>query len=97
MLDIKPSKKNLPVYLLVDKSGSMDGASIQAVNRAVGEILVELGRANLENPHGDVQVEVITFGSGARTALPLTAPAGATWSAVNADDGSTDMGLPSGT
>ena len=36
------SNKRLPVYLLIDTSGSMTGAPIQAVNRGVADLIGSL-------------------------------------------------------
>lgn len=92
-MDIKPSRKILPVYLGLDVSGSMDGAPIAAVNRAMDEILPALRQAGGDNPFAELQVCVITFGQGARVHLPLAPLNGSSvWSHVGANDGCTDLG-----
>ena len=62
--------RRLPVYLLLDCSGSMVGEPIEAVKQGVKALLSEL--------HGDPQaletayLSVITFDSSARQIIPLT-------------------------
>ncbi|MGT2469578.1 vWA domain-containing protein [Paraburkholderia terrae] len=62
--------RRLPVYLLLDTSGSMSGEPIEAVKNGV-QILVSTLRQDpyaLETAH----LSVITFDSSARQAVPLT-------------------------
>ncbi|MBQ3447385.1 MAG: VWA domain-containing protein, partial [Synergistaceae bacterium] len=62
--------RRLPVYLLLDCSGSMMGAPIEAVKQGITTLLSEL--------KGDPQaletayLSVITFESTARQVVPLT-------------------------
>ena len=62
--------RRLPVYLLLDCSGSMMGEPIEAVRQGVKALLSEL--------KGDPQaletayLSVITFDSSARQVIPLT-------------------------
>jgi uncharacterized protein YegL len=66
--DETPSRR-LPVYLLLDTSGSMAGAPIVAVNNGVGLLYREL----MNNPNAleTVWISVITFAQDARR-YPLT-------------------------
>lgn len=50
----------LPVFLLVDTSGSMHGSKIDTVNVALKEMLQEL--SNLEGAKGQIKLSIITFG-----------------------------------
>jgi uncharacterized protein YegL len=61
--------RRLPVYLLLDTSGSMSGAKIQAVNQGIQLIHNEL----LNNPQAldTVHIAVITFNTTAQMASPL--------------------------
>ncbi|CAL8477995.1 VWA domain-containing protein [Caballeronia sp. S22] len=62
--------RRLPVYLLLDTSGSMSGEPIEALKNGV-QILVSTLRQDpyaLETAH----LSVITFDSSARQAVPLT-------------------------
>jgi uncharacterized protein YegL len=70
MTDIDIATRRLPVYLLLDVSGSMSGDPIEAVRQGMKSLLGEL--------KGDPQaletvwISVITFGSTAQKAVPLT-------------------------
>jgi uncharacterized protein YegL len=70
MTDIDTATRRLPVYLLLDVSGSMTGDPIEAVRQGMKTLLGEL--------KGDPQaletvwISVITFGSTAQKAVPLT-------------------------
>lgn len=57
-------ERHLPVYLLLDTSGSMDGASIQSVNQGVELFQQEI--ANDPFARDAVRVGVITFSSDAQ-------------------------------
>src|SRR5690348_14856710 len=62
--------RRLPVYLLLDTSGSMAGEPIESVRQGVKELVADL--------RGDPQaletayLSVITFGSSAQQVCPLT-------------------------
>ena len=62
--------RRLPVYLLIDTSGSMRGEPIQAVNNGLAVMLAALRQDPyaLESAH----LSLITFDSVARVVLPLT-------------------------
>lgn len=62
--------RRLPVYLLLDTSGSMSGESIEAVKNGV-QILVSTLR---QDPYAleTAYLSVITFDSAARQVVPLT-------------------------
>ncbi len=62
--------RKLPVYLLLDTSGSMFGEPIEAVNNGV-QVLLSTLRSDpyaLETAH----LSVITFDNSARQAVPMT-------------------------
>ena len=63
--------RRLPVYLLLDTSGSMRGEPIEAVNTGI-RVMVSALR---QDPHAleTVHVSIITFDSDAKVAVPLTA------------------------
>lgn len=61
--------RRLPIYLLLDTSGSMAGAPIQAVNQGVHLLCNEL--MNDPSAIETVYVAVITFDSQARMVTPL--------------------------
>lgn len=64
------SARRLPVYLVLDVSGSMGGEPIEAVRQGVQLLLDDLQ----SNPQAleTVWLSVITFGSNARQVVPLT-------------------------
>lgn len=64
------STRRLPVYLMLDTSGSMAGAKIQAVNQGIQLIHNEL----LNNPQAldTVHIAVLTFNTTAQMVSPLT-------------------------
>lgn len=62
--------RRLPVYLLLDTSGSMRGEPIEAVNTGVRAMISALR----QDPHAleTVHLSIITFDSEARVIMPLT-------------------------
>ncbi len=64
------SSRRLPVYLVLDCSGSMSGDPIQAVNQGVKALIAELKT----EPYAieTAYLSVITFESNARQICPLT-------------------------
>ncbi len=67
--EAQPSRR-LPVYILVDRSGSMDGEAMIAVNQGL-----QLLKSDLDNEPRAVQtvwVSVISFGDQFRVDVPLT-------------------------
>lgn len=68
---IKTEGRTLPVFLLVDTSGSMSGEKIGTVNTAIREMLATL--CSIKNPKGIIKVCIVTFGaSGAAILKPLS-------------------------
>lgn len=63
-------ERRLPVYLLLDVSGSMDGVPIQAVNDGIQQLVSGLraDRFAVEK----VWLSIITFGNEAKQIVPLT-------------------------
>lgn len=64
------SSRRLPVYLVLDVSGSMEGEPIEAIRMGMQLLLDDLS----SNPQAleTVWLSVITFGSSARQIVPLT-------------------------
>ncbi len=64
------SSRRLPVYLLLDTSGSMSGDPIEAVNQGVRALINELKT----EPYAieTAYLSVITFDSSAKQIIPLT-------------------------
>ena len=63
--------RRLPVYLVIDTSGSMRGESINAVNVGIQSML----NALRQDPYAleSVYISIITFDNEAREIVPLTA------------------------
>ncbi|MCL2054426.1 MAG: VWA domain-containing protein [Oscillospiraceae bacterium] len=59
----KPTKPNLVVFFVIDKSYSMAGASINAVNHAMREIIPIL--KDIDGQDADLKVAALTFSAGA--------------------------------
>lgn len=62
--------RKLPVYLLLDTSGSMSGEPIEAVKNGV-QVMISTLR---QNPQAieSAYISIITFGSSAQQVIPLT-------------------------
>ncbi len=62
--------RRLPVYLLIDTSGSMWGEPIEAVNNGI-RVMVSTLR---QDPHAleTVHISIITFDANAKVVVPLT-------------------------
>lgn len=67
---VESQARRLPIYLLLDTSGSMAGAPIQAVNQGVNLLYNEL----MSDPSAieTVYISVITFDSQAQMVTPLS-------------------------
>ena len=63
--------RRLPVYFLLDTSGSMQGEPIEAVNTGLGVMIGALR----QDPHAleTVHISIITFDAQAKVVLPLSA------------------------
>jgi uncharacterized protein YegL len=61
-IEIKISKRPLDIIYMLDTSGSMQGAKIQAVNNAMHELEHLLRDEAAKNPTAQVNVRIITFG-----------------------------------
>ncbi|GAM10455.1 putative protein [Geobacter sp. OR-1] len=81
--------KPLPVCLLLDVSGSMSGAKIDNLNKAVEDMLDTF--AHEEKMETEILVSVITFGSQVELHVPYTKASQVQWQGLKAD-GMTPMG-----
>ncbi len=80
----------MPLFLIVDTSGSMSGEKIEQVKTAVENIKVELSRLNMSNDDADVKLSVLCFDTATRWECKVQDP-----SSVNPDfrvGGLTNMG-----
>lgn len=80
MLDeiIRSERKQLPVILLLDTSGSMEGYRIEALNSAVKDMLNSF--LEEENTRAEIQVSIITFGGEAKLHTDITPVKDIIWS-----------------
>jgi len=60
------NRRLLKIFWLVDASGSMDGAKMATVNRAIKDLIPEMREVADENPEIEMQVNVIMFESKAK-------------------------------
>lgn len=79
----------LPVVFVVDSSGSMAGGRMHTVNASLASAITTL--ASLETTLHDIQVAVVTFGSGAALHIPLDSVCDVRWRDI-VPAGTTDMG-----
>lgn len=61
---VKQEARPLPVLLLLDVSGSMDGEKIDSLNQAVKEMVKDFG--NEESTKTEIHLAIVTFGGEAR-------------------------------
>ena len=86
---VQNSKRPLPVFLLLDTSGSMSGEKIDVLNQAVNQMINDFRKENLSSV--DIKISVITFGGNAKIALDLTSVGDAEIETLTAN-GSTPLG-----
>jgi uncharacterized protein YegL len=68
---VNPAPRPLPVILLLDTSGSMEGTKIAALNAAIKELAQDL--AGSRAPQGEIHVGTILFSSSTIVADPVPA------------------------
>lgn len=87
------SKRTMVLFFLIDKSGSMMGSKIGAVNVAIKEVIPEIQQIAEDSADANIKIAVLTFSSGAQWMHSSTIDAkDFKWSDINVD-GVTDMGL----
>jgi len=80
-----PTAKPLPVVLLLDVSGSMDGEKIQNLNESVKDML-ETFRGT-ENSEIEIHVAIITFGAEVKLHQTLASAGDIKWHDLSASGG----------
>ena len=87
--EISAGYRRLPIYMLLDTSGSMSGEAIEAVRMGIRSLLGDLQT----DPQAmeTVWLSVITFDSNARQVVPLTEIGSFTEPSIDATGG-TAMG-----
>jgi uncharacterized protein YegL len=86
------ARRQLPLFFLIDRSGSMEGSRIGTVNTVMKEVIEEMADSDIGGADADVRIGVLTFSSGCSwmTTLPVE-PKDFVWQKVEAN-GLTDMG-----
>lgn len=67
-------KRIMPVFFLVDTSGSMDGKNIGAVNSAIEEIIPDLRHLSESQADSEIRLAVMQFSSGCEWVAPSLMP-----------------------
>lgn len=88
---MKKEGRTLPVFLLVDVSGSMSGQKIETVNVALKEMLNAFRK--IENPKGIIKLGLITFGGNRAEVVKPLSTIGESDSFVFNASGNTPMGM----
>lgn len=87
---IKKEGRALPVFILLDVSGSMSGQKIETVNVALKEMINSFKK--IENPKGIIELCLMTFGGGAVKVIKELSPINDADSYVLSAGGDTPMG-----
>jgi uncharacterized protein YegL len=82
---IKKSAKTLPVILMLDVSGSMEGEPIHTLNESVKEMLEAFSKD--ESVIAEIKAAVVTFGGDAKMMYPLTNANELKWTDMSACGG----------
>ena len=64
-------KKSLPIFFIIDTSGSMAGSRIAALNSAIEQMLEQLKEMNAERADAEIEIAFLEFSSGARWLTPM--------------------------
>lgn len=67
-------KRIMPIFFLVDTSGSMDGKNIGAVNSAIEEIIPDLRHLSESQADSEIRLAVMQFSSGCEWVTPSLMP-----------------------
>jgi uncharacterized protein YegL len=86
---IRQDAKPLPVILLLDVSGSMDGYKIDALNQSVRQMIASF--ADEESTKAEIHVSIITFGGAAELHIDMTPASQINWDDLVAE-GNTPLG-----
>lgn len=85
-------KRTMVLFFIVDKSGSMAGTKIGAVNVAIKEVIPEIQQLSEENADANIKIAALLFSSGAEWMYPSPVDVkNFKWKDINVD-GLTDMG-----
>ncbi|MBS4026100.1 MAG: VWA domain-containing protein [Clostridia bacterium] len=86
------SKRTMVLFFIIDKSYSMSGSKIGAVNVAVREVIPEIQKIAEDSADANIKIAVLTFSSGAQWMYQSAIDAkDFQWNGINVD-GTTDIG-----
>ncbi len=88
---MKPAKKSMVLFFVIDVSTSMQGEKIDALNRAMSDVLPEL--VGIGGSNTDIKIAVLEFSSGFewKTPEPISVENYQNWVPLRAE-GVTDLG-----
>lgn len=64
------ARRQMLLYIITDKSGSMGGNKIAAVNEVMRDISQYVGEFSLSNSDAEIKINALTFSDGARWMYP---------------------------
>lgn len=88
-------RREMVLFFVADKSGSMHGTKIQSVNQAVKEVIPMLDDISSENPDAQIKIAALEFASGCNWMYDQPKPVSDfIWQDLK-EDGLTDLGAAS--
>lgn len=86
-------KRVMPIFFIIDTSGSMEGKKIGAVNSAIEELIPDLRHLSDSQADSEIKLGVMTFSTGCEWITPSLMPLDAfdDWAPLDAG-GLTDLG-----
>jgi len=86
---VEPAKKELVIFIIIDRSGSMSGTKIGAVNTAIREVLPAL--RGIGGSDANIKIAVLVFSTEAQWITPPVSADAFMWEDIDAA-GWTDFG-----
>lgn len=86
-------KRVMPIFFLIDTSGSMEGKKIGAVNSAIEELIPDLRHLSESQADSEIKLSVLKFSTGCEWVTPalMSLDAFDDWEPLDAN-GLTDLG-----
>lgn len=86
-------KKVMPLIFIIDKSGSMSGERIAAVNKSMHDILPMLNEISVENNDAQIKIGIMEFDHSPNWITPsLIEPSSFSWVDIATEGGLTALG-----
>jgi uncharacterized protein YegL len=90
---VEVARRTMVLIIVVDTSGSMEGAKIGSLNSAIEDVIPEIRQISKDNADAQIKIAVLEFASGAKWLTPAPIEvADYSWNFLNAD-GVTDFGM----